>query len=1329
MPTAEKTKLMTDTPNSSETLAFPASVAQQSFWYLELLEKNVSAFNVPLRYLIEGNLDRTHLEQALRIVVSRHEILRTHFEEENGELLQIVVSEPEFKLGFHDISGTPREQMEREADRLGSLEGNRHFTLGKGPLFRAELIRLSENRHHLHLTFHHAIFDGLSIANFIHELCASYETVAAGRSDSLPPLPIQYGDFSVWQKEFLASPALDQQLSWWRNHLDGMTEPDLPTDRPRPSHKTWKGAVVTVPLPLELTEQLQSLASLHGATLFHLQLAAFNLLIHAYTGATDIPVGTPVSGRTREEMEPLIGIFINSLIIRTDLSGNPTFTELLTRVRDTFLQAIEHQDLPFENLVRALKPERDPGRNPLFQVNFSHDRFAPKPVDFAGLRISTISSRSPGAIFDLHLFLSERDGRWKAGCDYSTDLYDRSTMEQLLGHYIHLLAQVARTPEKHISDLEILPDPEARRILAEWSGSPSPYPRNETVDALFLEAVEANSDQTAMVHGIRKTSYRELGEMARSIAAKLQLTGIVPGDLVAVSAKPSEAMIASLLGILMAGGIYVPLNPADPEDRSALLINESGAKFLLTDSPHLTISEGTRIELADALSFPGNFISPKGRSAEDPAYLMFTSGSTGKPKGVLIPHRAITRLVKNSNFLPITTEDVFLHAAPTSFDASTLEIWGPLLNGARLALPDGDASLAKIASTVKEQGVTILWLTSGLFNLMIEEHADDLTGLKYLLAGGDVLSIPHVRRAINLLPRTQLINGYGPTENTTFTTCHSISRADLERPSIPIGRPISNTTIHILDSHGRPVPYGVPGELLTGGDGLAIGYHNDAALTAAKFIHHPEFGRLYRTGDRCKWTAEGIVKFIGRNDHQVKVRGFRIEPGEIEAVLANHPEVRQAKVAVRGQDSGSKRILAWVQAVPGASPTSGSIRDYLSLKLPAFMCPDGIGIVETFPINPNGKIDSSKLPDPLEERKSGDRSAPVGKTEEKLAEIWRALLDIPEVGRNDGFFELGGHSLMALRMFSRINREFDQSLPLSALIGHPTIRQLALLLEQAGQAEPPKQSGGGYLVSLAPKGSQPPLVCIHGGDGGVLFYKALATLLPTDLPVHAIESTELGNSGPITPASIEETAALYIDTLLSLRPHGPFRLAGYSFGGVVAHEMACQLTAKGHTVEFLGLLDTHNPSAPYIVNSFPKRIAAFWKNHNDTPLAPRVFKLAARFADGVATHQRVKKEEKAARTEAPDAAHGDLRRVQVRQENWRAMQAYQPRPFPGRITLFKAQDQSDKFEWPDDYGWKDYAAGGLDIITVAGQHLTLFDPENVHHLAEVLSPAIAGKRG
>jgi amino acid adenylation domain-containing protein len=1338
----------TQAPESAEVLAFPASVAQQVFWYLELLQPGVTAFNIPMRFQLEGPLDTTLLEKSLCTILERHESLRTHFEEEGGELLQIVSPDANFHFPIHDVSSFPEGERQAEADRLGSIEAQRPFHLATGPVFRAELVKLSATTHILHVTVHHAMFDGSSMTVLTEELAQIYQAYHDGKECPLELPPIQYGDYSVWQKEFLEGPEVAKQLAFWKARLAGMAELDLPTDRPRPAAKSWNGDLISALLPRDLTGRLQAIAARNGATLYHLLLAAYKVLLHRYSGMTDIAVGSPITGRTRAEMERLIGVFINSLVLRSDLSGDPSFESLMLQVRDTALAAVENQDLPFECLVRALKPNRDSSRNPLFQVNFTHQRSFAKAGKFGGVELIPIPSRSPGAIFDLHFFMVERAEGWRVTCDFSTDLYDHATARRMLGHYQRLLEGIAETPEKRLSELEILTDGEKETILGEWSRNGTPgsaefIPPVEpdawpggmnsalpgyTIPALFVETARNHASRTAVVLGVHTLTYSQLHTEATAVAARLIESGVRPGDLVALCSKPSLEMITGLLGILLAGGAYVPLDPDYPAQRFALLLEESGAKVGLA-APGLAFSfgewRGTLLEIPKAgAATPAELFHP-GLSPEDPAYLLFTSGSTGKPKGVLVPHRGVTRLVRDNGFMPITDQDTFLQAAPLSFDASTLEIWGPLLNGGTLVIPSKGTGLDEIAAAVRDQGVTTLWLTAGLFQVMIEEHAESLKGLRYLLAGGDVLSVSHVHRALAALPGTTLINGYGPTENTTFTTCHTIREQDCNRPSIPIGRPIGNTTAFILDDHGRPVPAGIHGELFTGGNGLALGYHGDPALTGEKFVTHPRFGRLYRTGDLCRWLADGTIEFIGRRDHQVKVRGFRIEPGEIETVLASHPEVRQAKVAVRGDSAETKRILAWAIVEQGSLLDPGKLDAWLVARLPAFLQPDGVMIVDTFPVTSNGKIDLTALPDPAKATGEARRfSPPEGEIETRLAAIWAELLGTPEIGREDDFFSLGGHSLMALRLFSRISRDFGRSLPLAALLSHPTIARLAALLEPEAQAVPMKSGKRGHLVTLSDRGTPPPLFCIHGGDGGVIFYRGLAERMTGEFPIHAIEALALSNSTPIIESSVEETAAAYVKELLAVQPDGPFRLAGYSFGGVVAHEMACQLVEQGHTVDFLGLFDTHNPTAPCKRYSLSGRLGAFWQQQDDLPLPAKLERLRERIAEGIAVHRQVKKEVAEAMTMGPAEAHSDLRRVQVREENWRAMQTYEPRPYPGQITLFKALTPSDKVEWPADYGWSAQASGGLKIVPVPGRHLTIFEDKNVGALAKALEDAL-----
>lgn len=1324
------------TPGSGSVFAFPASASQQMFWYLERIQSGVTAFNVPLRFRLEGPLQPDLLERTLNAIIARHESLRTRFGEDNDELLQIVLPELSLDLPVIDISHLPAERVREEADRLGSIEAHRPFDLATGPLVRAELVRLDPDHHILHITAHHAIFDGMSMTVLTREIAAIYQAYFDGKPCPLEPLPLQYGDYSVWQKEFLEGPEMKQQLGFWKEKLKGMSEVGLPTDFPRPPLKSWKGEIISTLFPKELTDRLHAIAAKHGATLFHLQLAAYMTLLARYSGATDVAIGTPVTGRTRGELEGIIGVFINSLVMRGDLSGNPSFGTLVERIRDTALEALDHQELPFESLVRELKPDRDPGRNPLFQVNFNHHRSFAKPGGFGGVSLSPVPSRSPGTIFDLHFFMVERDEGWRASLDYSTDLFTRESAERMLGHFKRLHEDIAEHPDLPLDELEILTDDEKSSLEQFAAGETNDYPRDADIGSLFLQAAHDHPDHIALVSGNREVTYQQLRTEVLCLARTLIDKGVKPGDPVAFTGPQDVGMVTAFLATLLVGGFCVPLDPGYPAERLALLLEESGARHLLAPAGAVdgvpASWSGTTLEIPGigAAEYPEE-LPPIALRADQAAFLMFTSGSTGRPKGVLVPHRGIVRLVKNNDFMPISADDVFLQAAPASFDATHLELWGPLLHGGKLVMMPEGPGLEAIAREVRHHGVTSLWLTSGLFQLMIDEHADALKGLRFLLSGGDVLSPGHVRKALDALPDTILINGYGPTENTTFTTCHRITRADLGKPSIPIGRPISNTSVHILDDQLRPTPVGIPGELWTGGDGLAIGYLNAPELTAGRFKNHPRYGRLYRTGDRCRWSADGSIEFLGRTDHQVKVRGFRIEPGEIESVLANHPAVKAARVAVRGTDSETKRILAWIVPHAGQQPDPDDLRSHAEASLPAFMRPEAILSVPSFPLNANGKVDLAALPDPGEQPASvptAGHTPPQGPTECRVAALWEDLLGRPGIGRDDDFFALGGHSLLALRMFSRINRDFGKSLPLATLIQHPTIAALSAIISpepEAGATDGRDETPKGNLVTLSKGGEQPPLFCLHGGDGGVLFYRGLADRMPDSMPVHAIESLELGNSGPIQSSSIGETAASYLREILRVCPNGPFRLAGYSYGGVVAHEIACQLTEMGHKIEFLGLFDTHNPAAPARRYGKFERFRVFWNEHRDIPLGKRVSTLRERIKDGIRTHRQVKLEVAAALAGGPAEAFSDLRRVQVREENWRAMQEFRPRRFDGRITLFKTTHVNDKVERPADYGWTSVARDGLDIVAVNGHHLALFAPENIDSLARALAAAIA----
>jgi len=1322
MPTAERSDPVEHSP-PSEVLAFPASPAQEAFFYLERLFPSHPAFNVPVRFRLDGALDTALLKRALGALAERHESLRTSFAEEEGKLLQIIEDDAGLPLPVTDISHLSGAELDAEIDRLGSLEARQPFNLSEAPLIRASVLITGSDRHILQITIHHAISDGWSIGIITDELAEFYNAFLEDREPALEALDVQYADFTVWQREFLESPELKPHLDYWKTQLADYVELELPTDRPRPAEKSWDGDIVSRILPAALSEKVAKVAREQGATMFHVFLAAFKAVVSRYTGMSDIAVGSPVAGRNREELEGVIGTFINSVLLRTDLSNDPSFREIVNRVRDTATEAIAHQDLPFEKLVKALQPRREPGRNPLFQVNFTHQRDFVRPVSFGGAKLTAFPSRSPGAIFDLHFFMVERADGWRASCDFARDLFDRATALRLLDHFETLLEAVTADPALTLSNLPLLTRDEECQIAA-WSGTKSDYPADTPLGELFLASARGHAGRAALRYEGHSISFRDLAHAALGASARLIEAGVKPGDFVALCAPSVPEMIAAQLGIVLAGAACVPLDPDYPAERLLHMLRDCAAPVLLA-TPGLASkvpSGDAKVLLLEKIAIGSTAeigAAPvAGIPATSPSHVFYTSGSTGMPKGVVVRHRGIVRLI-HGGFMDFGPDDSFLQSAPISFDAATLEIWMPLLLGGSIVLSgENGTTLSGIATAVKNEGVTCLWLTAGLFQSMIDEHPDDLRGLKYLLAGGDVLSPAHIRKALAALPGTKLVNGYGPTENTTFTCCHTITAADLDRPTIPIGRPIAHTTAHILDANLRPVPVGVPGELYTGGDGLAAGYLHQPELSAEKFVSEPP---LYRTGDLCRWLPDGTIEFIGRRDHQVKIRGFRIEISEIEAALAAHPSVGQVKVIARGNDSASKKLLAWVTPGEG-TPEPAALQNFIKDRLPAYMRPAAIGVLEKFPLSANGKVEVKALPDPSAPARANN--GPLTASEEKLAAIWRELLERDDVGADDEWFDLGGHSLLALRLFSRIHRDFERSLPLATLITSPTIRKLAAILDPAVEPAPeePHDQDAAIVVTLA-NGSRTPLFAVHGGDGATLFYRELASML-TDRPFHALESRQLSHSGPIEVGSIEETAAAYITAMRRKQPHGPYSLAGYSFGGLVAWEMACQLSNAGETVNFVALFDTVNPQAGARKHSALGRVKSFWEQHADLPLAERTTRLASRFIEGTKTHFRIKQELAAAEASGPAEAHTDLRRVQLREAHDQVMMRYSPNEFAGNAHLYKVRFTGDKLEIPADYGWSSFSLDGLTIHEVPGHHLTLFDTEHLPEFAEKLDHAL-----
>jgi aspartate racemase len=1055
--------------------------------------------------------------------------------------------------------------------------------------------------------------------------------------------------------------------------------------------------------------------------------------LHRYTGEEDIVVGTPIAGRRLPEVEDLIGLFINTLAIRAQVSGDSTVREFLNQVKQVALGAYSHQDLPFERLVKELQPERTLAQNPLFQVMFVLQSEEVQPLNLSGVTAEHFRIDHVMANFDLTLEITDDGDQLVCLFESNADLFERDTIARMMTHFQNVLAGMTVHPEQKISDVPLLSEGERRQLLVEWNDTKTEYPSTQSIQELFEEQASSTPEAPALIWDDGELAYRDLNARANQLARYLRDRGVKADTRVAVCMHRSPDLIVAVLAILKAGGAYVPLDPAYPQNRLEFMMTDSGAPLMLTQTAIAAqLPANDSVICIDAL---GDRLSRQSESnlkcasgADNLAYVMYTSGSTGNPKGVTVTHRNVVRLVKNTNYASFSPDEVFLQASTISFDASTFEIWGSLLNGARLVmLPAGPPSLKELADAIKRHKVTTLWLTAGLFHLMVDNHLDDLRGLRQLLAGGDVLSVPHVKRVFQELPNCRLINGYGPTENTTFTCCYPLNDLSKVNGSVPIGFPISNTSVYVLDRHSNPVPVGVPGELYIGGDGLARGYLDRPELTDERFVRNPfsvNEDRLYRTGDLVRYKATGEIEFIGRVDNQVKVRGFRIELGEIEAALMQHRGIREAVVVAR-KDSGDKHLVGYLVPRHGDLRTE-EVREFLQTRLPEYMVPSVFVTLAALPLSPMGKIDRRALPEPNEIQREIENGfiAPVDELELKLTRLWEQVLRVSPIGTDENFFELGGHSLLAVKLFAEIEKNFGKNLPLATLFQAPTVGQLARVLRDEGW-----QDGWSSLVPINAGGARTPFFCVHAAGGNVLEYHDLARLLGPDQPFYGLQAKGLdGKSDPHT--SIKEMAAHYIKEMREVQPIGPYLLGGRSSGGTIAFEMAVQLAAQGERVALLALFDTFPAGYFKLLDpSLGQRLsrrAKKWQTHivNLRSLTAieklRYVVTKLQYAPAKAKHKIYRRAYKIYQKFGKPLP---IVLQNIEEINFAAVKDYQPQIYSGDVTLFLATDLTADYDSQD--GWRELVKGRIHTREVPGNHLNIIKEPGVRVLAEKLRAAIA----
>ncbi|KGW95105.1 non-ribosomal peptide synthetase [Burkholderia pseudomallei] len=1304
----------------------PMSFAQQRLWFLARMGGLGDAYHMPIAVRLRGALDVDALQRALSRIVSRHDALRTTFALEGEQPVQRVHADDGagLRLRIDDLRGCADAGARRA--RILAGQASEPFDLARGPLVRGALVREADDVHTLCVTIHHIVSDGWSIDVFCRELSELYRAFAGGRPDPLPPLPVQYADYAAWQQRGIGGAALHAQAEYWRDALAGApTLLELPTDRPRPPQPDYAGATVGLALDAPLTAGLRALARRHGATLFMTVFAAWSVLLSRLSRQTDVVIGTPSANRGHAQIEGLIGFFVNTIALRVDLDGAPTVAELLARVKARTLAAQQHQDIPFEHVVERVQPARSLSHSPVFQAMFAWQHASRGEMRLEGLRAEPLDDAARTiAKFDLTLSLRESGDAIDGGLEYASALFERATIERFAGYLRRLLEGMVADDTQRVDALPMLSRDERRDLIERRNATARPYPANSGVHRLFEAQAARTPDATAIVDGATTLDYRALDARANRIAHALAHAGVRAGDRVALHLEPSIGLVAAQLAVLKLGAAYVPVDVGNPPARKAFVAQDSGARLVLGDAAlDWPAAAGVpQRDLAALLAAPWPSDAPARApqcGGDTPAYVMYTSGSSGQPKGVLVTHRGIARLAVNSGYATFDASDRFAFASNPAFDASTFEVWTALLNGASIGIVKRDdlLDLGALAGKLSSIGVTCLFLTTALFNRCVSFDPAMFARLRCVISGGERADPAVYRKVLEAGPPRHLLNAYGPTETTTFAAVWEAEPRTLAAQAAPIGRPIGNTSVYVLDAYGAPVPVGVTGEIHIGGPGVAQGYLNRPALSAERFVRDPFVGgdaRMYRTGDLGRWRPDGMLDCIGRADFQVKIRGFRIELGEIEACLLEHGALAQAAVLARDDGGdGGKTLVAYYVPRAGHEDGAPALRAHLAARLPEYMVPAAYVRLPAMPLTPNGKLERRALPAPDERSYvRRDYAAPQGEIETTLARIWAELFGIERVGRHDGFFELGGHSLLAVRMVARVHDVLGVEVPLRELFADPVLHVFASAVARASTRQ-----ASSNLVAFRSAGTAAPLFFIHSGLGEIGFVGDLLPGIAPEIPVYGFAAVGF-LAGETPHATIEEMAAQYVDAMRRVQPHGPYRLAGWCAGGNIAFEMAHQLIAADETVEFLCMIDS--PTSAPIDRSVTACVLARIPDDIPEALRTRLHALGDAFDVRGMLHAC-----QAAGMLPIDLPTGLMERhVAVQYAIKHAKLNYVPPRLPVDVIHFVAQDEPMwRNGWAMD-GWHD-VADRVICLPASGDHMTMVAAPHAEQLGRRITEALA----